>query len=160
MGHYDVALICKNGHLINSVSQGNSAVNKAYCNKCGGEAISTCESCNKAIRGGYVPDGLFYSPNSYSVPSYCEHCGKPYPWISSKLEAAAELTELISELSEDEKKILVSSLDDLVRDTPKTQVAAHKFKKILTGTSKQIASSFREILIDVVSEAAKKTLWP
>ena len=52
------------------------------------------------------------------------------------------------------------SLDDLVRDTPGTTVAATRFKRIATKAGGGAASAFKEILFSVVSETAKKILWP
>ena len=50
-------------------------------------------------------------------------------------------------------------LDDLLHDSPMTQVAASRFKRLLSKAGHGAAESFRELLVDVVSEAAKKAIW-
>jgi hypothetical protein len=47
-----------------------------------------------------------------------------------------------------------------VRDTPKTTVAATRFKKLVLKGGKELAGGFRDILVDIASETAKKILWP
>jgi hypothetical protein len=61
-------------------------------------------------------------------------------------------------LTPTEKEALSKSLDDLVKDTPQTQVAATRFKKLLSKVSKEGGTALREILVSVLSETAKKTL--
>lgn len=63
-------------------------------------------------------------------------CGLAYPWMDKRLHAAKELTEELDELSDEEKDKLKASLDDLVRDTPQTEVAATRSKKILHKVGK------------------------
>ncbi len=76
------------------------------------------------------------------------------------LEAAAELVEEMDGLSDDERKALSSSLDDLVRDTPRTPAAAAKFKRLIGKAGSTVAAEFRALLVDVISETAKKLLYP
>lgn len=76
------------------------------------------------------------------------------------MAAAQELADLVDEFTDEDKRVLVESLDDLVRDTPRSQVAALKFKKIVAKTTGNIVSAFRDILIDVASEPVKRMIWP
>ena len=76
------------------------------------------------------------------------------------LHAAAELAEEVDGLSDDERKALSSSIDDLVRDSPRTPVAAARFKRLIAKAGTTVATEFRALLVDVVSETAKKLLWP
>lgn len=76
------------------------------------------------------------------------------------MDAARELAQFIGELSPEDQAILNQNLDDLVKDTPHTAVAAAKFKSIVAKVGKEAASGFRDILVDVVSETAKKLIWP
>ncbi len=94
------------------------------------------------------------------LPIFCPDCGKPYPWTEAKLKAAQELADGLDNLSKEERDILKKSLDDIVRDTPQTVVAATRFKKIVAKAGKVAADGFRDILVDVLSEAAKKVIWP
>ena len=47
-----------------------------------------------------------------------------------------------------------------MRDTPGTTLAATKFKKLAAKAGGGVASAFKEILVSIVSESAKKILWP
>jgi len=75
------------------------------------------------------------------------------------LKAAQDLSDELDNLSDDEKENLKRSLDDIVRDTPQATVAAARFKKLIAKAGKTAADGFREILVDVVGEAAKRTIW-
>jgi hypothetical protein len=59
-----------------------------------------------------------------------------------------------------DKILLQSTIDDLVVDTPRTSLALARFKKLMLKIGKQGADAFKDILVDVLSEAAKKQLWP
>ncbi len=77
---------------------------------------------------------------------------------TAKLNAAKEFTHELDNLNEDEKAILEKSLEDLARDTPNTQVAAIKFKKLVAKAGRGAAEGLRSILVDVLSETAKKLI--
>jgi hypothetical protein len=155
---YDTAQVCLNGHTITSIFISSPEFRKRFCDKCGVATITDCQSCNSPIRGSYHGGGISLSP--YTPPSFCPDCGKPYPWTESKLKAAQELTDLLEDLSPEEREILKKSFDDIIRDTPQTTVSATRFKKIVAKAGKVAADGFREILVDVLSEAAKKIIWP
>ena len=119
---YDVAQICLNGHVINAYAKTHPEHNEKYCSKCGKETIMRCPSCYKDIRGNYhIPE--VYLPE-YEIPKWCYECGKPYPWTLEKLQAAKELTNEIENLTDDEKELLKTSLEDIVSDNPRTQLGA------------------------------------
>ena len=118
--------------------------------------ITKCPECCVPIRGAYREG---FSTN-YTTPRYCIDCGKSFPWTEFKLQAAHALTQELDSLNKVEKEILEKSIDDLVRDTPSAPVAATRSKKILAKVGQGAASAFREILIDITSESAKKILWP
>lgn len=83
------------------------------------------------IRGSYDYDSPVVPPSYNSPPSYCRACGKPYPWTALKLEAAKELVEELDGLDAEERQLLKQSLDDLVTDSPKTEVAGLRFKRLM-----------------------------
>jgi hypothetical protein len=58
-----------------------------------------------------------------------------------------------------EREKLKQSLDDLYRDTPQTEVAALRFKKLMTKVGKESYSAMKEIIIGILSEAARKSLF-
>ena len=154
---YDVAQICLNGHVINSMVKAQPEHNADFCDKCGQAAITNCQQCQKEIRGYYhIPR---VSGHGYAKPAFCVACGSPFPWTESKLKAAKELSDELDLSIEDISK-LKESLGDLVKDTPKTTVAATRFKKIMSKAGKSAGDGFRKILIDVITEAAKKIIWP
>ena len=156
---YDVAQICLNGHIINDSVKKYPRHNKKFCDKCGATTITNCPNCNTEIQGEYHVEG-FIGISHYTAPAFCSNCGKPYPWIEDKIQAAHDLTQELENISEDEKGILAQSINEIVKDSPRTSLAATRFKKILSKTNKPIVDAFRNILVDIISETAKKLLWP
>jgi hypothetical protein len=156
---YDTAQICINGHVITDSIVTSPEVSQKFCNKCGAPTITNCQTCNASIRGFHHLDGIIYS-SDYKLPNFCPECGKPYPWTDAKLKAAKELSDELENLSPEERETLKKSLDDIVRDTPQTPVAATRFKKIAAKAGKVAADGLRDILVDIASEAAKKVIWP
>jgi hypothetical protein len=154
---YDIAQVCRNGHVINSRASARPERKQKYCSLCGEETITTCDACKTAIQGSYET-GRWSFP--YRRPAYCHACGKPYPWTSSKLKAAKELAATFEELSGGEQTELQHSVDDLVRDTPRAKAAESRVKQLLHKAGKQATESMRGILVDVLSEAVKKSLFP
>jgi len=102
-------------------------------------------------------DGL--SAN-YTPPGFCVYCGDPYPWTQARLRAARQLAHELDTLTIQDRAILSSSIDDLITDSPLSGVAATRLKKIMAKAGQDTASTFREILVDVTSESARKMLWP
>lgn len=156
---YDTAQICLNGHIINKSTIDSPQHNQKYCAKCGSLTITNCQSCNTAIRGYYHMEGV-YGFDDYSLPSFCHNCGKSYPWTEAKIKAAQELAFELDNLTQEEKENLNKSLHDIIRDTPETTVAATRVKKLFAKAGKGVAEGFKNILVDIISEAAKKMIWP
>lgn len=156
--YYDTAQICFNGHVINSMAASHPQSNQKFCSQCGIQTITACQSCSTAIRGCYhVPGviGLF----RYSKPQYCFQCGTAFPWTTASLAAASDLVDDLDTLTSDEKQQLKDSLPDLIRETPKTPVAEGRFKRIMKKVGAEAAGGIRAVLIDVVSEAVKKSIF-
>lgn len=158
--YYDVAQICLNGHVVNSCFDRRPQHNKAHCDRCGEKTITQCPGCKTTINGAYILNSGSVMSGLGTAPAFCRNCGRPFPWTESKLKAAQELSQEIEGISNDEKKILMESIDDLVRDNPRTTLAATRFKKIVAKAGGAIGGSIRDILVDIVSETAKKALWP
>ena len=156
---YDTAQICINGHIITTTLKTTPEEGQKFCSECGAHTIDKCQLCNATIRGFYHISGVIYSRDD-KLPHFCHDCGKPYPWTESKLKAAHDLSDEIDNLSSEEKELLKKSLDDIIRDTPQTIVAATRFKKLVAKIGKPAASALRDILVDIASEAAKKVIWP
>ena len=156
-GYYDVAQICENGHVINSMAHDYPDSNQDYCDKCGAPTIMACPSCQTEIRGFYHdPIGLGVS---YAAPAFCNKCGKPFPWTSAGLRAAEELAEELDGLTPNDREFLKKSLHDLVRETPRTRVAETRFKKIMRKVGKDGYEGMKALLSDIVSEVVRKTIF-
>ena len=117
-----------------------------------------CASCNTPIRGYYHVPGVigFYD---YQKPSYCHNCGTAFPWTVSSLEAAREFADELDVLTQEEKEQLKNSFPDLVKNTPKTTVAETRFKKLMKKAGSEAYDGMKSILINVVSEAVKKSMF-
>lgn len=153
---YDTAEICLNGHLSNSSTKKYPTKSQPHCVECGEKTIRNCQNCDKDIRGRQEYAGLAFS---YDVPSYCIYCGNPFPWIQARVEAAIELADLIDEFTDEDKEIITKSIPDLVRDTPRRQIAILQFKNVMKKTSSNIVMGFKEILFDILSEPINESLW-
>lgn len=156
--YYDTAQICLNGHVINSMARDYPQSNQKFCSECGAETIMECPSCHSKIRGHYHIPGVI-GGYSYEAPSYCYNCGEAYPWTKIKLQAAADLADEFDELSDDEKNKLKLSLPELIKDTPQTVVAETRFKRIMKKAGAEAYDGMKTILVDVVSETVKKSLF-
>lgn len=153
--------ICLNGHVTSL--QWSPQSNQKFCTKCGEPTITACQQCKAAISGRYSgPPRSRYSaldPEYFQAPSFCPNCGESYPWTQRRLQAAKDLADELDELDEAERDKLKESLDDLAKDSPQTEVAVTRFKKIMSKLGTQSASALKSIVVDLVSETAKKMLF-
>ncbi len=94
----------------------------------------------------------------FPAPAYCAECGNPFSWTESRLRAAHEYVQELDELSPEEQARLNQSIDQITRDTPQTEVAATRVKKILLKLGKAGGEALHKFLVDVASETAKKIL--
>lgn len=154
-GH-DVMQVCMNGHQITAYARTKPQFRQAFCEKCGERTIDACESCSTPIRGKY------HNPNAFTsrpvpVPAYCLGCGNAYPWQE---EAVANLRAILREgdLTDDEVEIAEAALPDVLRDTPKSESAALRFKRVLGGLGKPAYDVAIKVVSDLASETAKKTM--
>lgn len=154
---FGVAQICLNGHPVTGELDRFPEKAEKYCTYCGAQTITDCPQCQTRIRGKQSGGGFMYS-SGYRAPNNCHECGKPYPWIEAKLEAARELAA--EELEPDDAQVLGDALPDLVANTPKTPVAAGRVKRILNKVGPAAGEGFKEILIGVIAETAKRAIWP
>lgn len=156
---YDAALICHNGHIINTLVSKYPGSNQKFCHTCGSPTTFHCSDCRRPIKGVLMSDQAWMvSDGPYIRPSYCPGCGKAYPWIEAKLQAARELAAEIEGLSADERELLSKSLDDLIQVTPRTELAATRFKKLAAKAPGNVGEVLKGIVTDVASEAIKKIL--
>jgi hypothetical protein len=155
---YDIAQICLNGHEANSSTKHMPQFNKTFCENCGEKTITDCPSCSKPIRGYYWGGSVIGA--SYDIPNHCLECGKAFPWIERKQAAALELLAEELHMDKEEQEELKRDLRAAATEEPRTQAASLKIKRLLTKVGKDAAGVCRDVLVDVVSETAKKIIWP
>jgi hypothetical protein len=153
---YDIAQICLNGHVANSATIDFPQFNQKFCDECGEPTIRECPQCKSPIRGAYRDSLMVH----YTAPHFCINCGSPFPWTESRLRTAHDLARELDGLSGEERAILEKSIDDLIKESPSTTLAATRFKRIVAKAGQAAASMFREILTDILSESARKMLYP
>lgn len=99
-----------------------------------------------------------HTTDDWTVPSFCESCGQPYPWTQSKIEAAKEILELQTALTAQEKADFNADMNDIVRDVPRTRAAALRIKSLITKLPGAAGSVLRDLFVEVASETAKKII--
>lgn len=155
MGYYNEATICVNGHEIN-LYRANA---QPYCEKCGAKTISFCKHCNQPIHGEYECKDFADLAVGYHKPYYCWNCGKPYPWTERIIENAIEILALDETLSESDREMIKNAIPNLIVETPDTPISVAKYSKGLNNAADFVKSSLRQLLVDVVSETIKKSLF-
>ncbi|MGM9626932.1 MAG: DUF2321 domain-containing protein [Faecousia sp.] len=151
MSHYP-AYICENGHEISSSSD---ICAEKFCSQCGAPIISKCPTCNSIIRG--KPRSEYNYIFGFHVPAYCCTCGNPFPWTNAAIEAVKYMLEE-SDLSFDEQKKIVDILPDAMTETPRTQLAAIRFRKFIASAGEFVADGLRQFAIDFGCEIFKSYL--
>lgn len=159
MGRYCVAEVCPNGHVSTSSADTSPERRERFCSKCGEQTITQCPNCNASVRGYYDVECVITIGRRYEPPAFCHNCGKSFPWAERKIASAVELIEVGSELSSEEIQQFRTDLTELTKDSPKTQVASLRFKKVMAKVGNSVASGVRAIVVDILSEAAKKAIW-
>jgi hypothetical protein len=157
---FDTAQICTNGHVINQYAASQPGYNSAHCPKCGAATVMKCPKCNKPIRGYYHVPGVVNFCGPDPAPSFCAECGAAFPWTEGRLSAAREYIRELDRLDDTEKGLLSRSLDDLVRDTPNTTIAAQRFRKYAAKAGSFAVEGLKTIMIEVMVETAKRQIWP
>ena len=157
-GQYDVAQICRNGHVITKRARGYPQHQKKFCDRCGAEGIMLCPTCGTPIQGEYDVPGVLSFTDTYRAPAYCPGCSKPYPWTAERLNAAEELVDLADQLTDDERAALKRDLPFLTIDSPRTQVATVRSRQLLAKIRNEAGPALRTILTSIVTDAVKKGL--
>jgi hypothetical protein len=116
-----------------------------FCLECGVDNISACPHCQAPIE------------YDRSRPAYCGACGKPHPWQASAIENLKEILRE-SELGAEDREEIERALPDVLRDTPKTESAALKVKRLLGKVGKPFYDIAIKVISDVASETAQKTM--
>lgn len=133
--------VCLNGHAREDEEIYDKPL---FCEDCGAQFIQKCPNCDEFIHY-HDPDGII---SIAYAPSFCKHCGKPYPWTQTALDTAKEYIEEDEQLSNDEKTKMIEVLPDIIAETPKTNLAALRVKKALKAAGKFTAEGIRKFVID------------
>jgi hypothetical protein len=158
MGHYRSAQVCLNGHQITDNIEDSPAFMSEFCSTCGEKTIRACPNCQSQIRGDYVTPGVAVIGFGYTPPRFCHACGKPYPWVQHKLDAAKEMADELEGLSAEDRERLKQSLEDLTRDTPKTDTAILKYKMIAKKVGGAAGAMLNKIIAEIATEYVKKQM--
>jgi hypothetical protein len=122
---------------------------KRFCSDCGAALIKDCPQCSMKIvleRG--------------KRPAFCASCGGPFPWTETALTEAKDFTDEQDELSADDKAMLKATFEDLTINSPKTEIAASRFKRILRKLAPDVAETIRKTIVEIASETAVKLIKP
>jgi hypothetical protein len=96
---------------------------------------------------------------SYSASKYCYAYGNPFSWTQRKIEAAEMFAKELNNLTDDEKQSLKTLIGQLIKGDSLAEPAKHKFKNIMLKLSSESSEIMRSILVNVFSEAIRKSLY-
>ena len=156
MGYYLTGQVCLNGHPI--TDDVSSGLSQSFCSECGAKTITHCPNCKSPIHGKYEVPSVFDISFTYRPDAYCYNCGNPYPWTEAAIKNTILLIQEDEELSDSSKDSLVSSLPDVITETPGTNLAVVRMKKALKTAGKFTADALRQFAIDFGCELARKSL--
>ncbi len=122
----------------------------AFCPTCGLENVFECLHCEAAIESA--------EEHAPERPSYCSSCGKPFPWTETALTAAMEYTDELEELNTQDKAVLKATINDLTADTPRTELAVARFKKLIRKIGPAAGDLLMKIVVNVVTDGARKLI--
>lgn len=80
------------------------------------------------------------------------------PWTQTERAAAEAYIAELDGLTGTEKTFLSGSIDDIIRDTPRTETAIVRIKKLLPKAGREGAEVLRRLLLGMATEAAKRLL--
>lgn len=159
---YDRAVVCENGHPINSSAIRERGRTTKRCKQCGSIGVSAC-TCGAPILG----DKTSRYPPKYVPPVCCHECGEKYPWTIRKAEGLRHYVDELPHISYFRKRSLKQLIADVVVDSPRTPAAAQRFANALSKIAKaerkeekdaKAAEQFGEQLIALGSETVKRII--
>ena len=154
---YYVSQICLNGHVRTEHLQDASSSKDDYCPDCGAKTITVCPKCGYPIEG-CLKDSCVISIGFNPAPKYCKSCGCPYPWTESAINSLKELIEEDENLQPELVSKLNNSIPDIIAETPKTNLATTRVKKVLNTAGKFTVDALRQFVIDFGCELAIKLI--
>lgn len=78
--------------------------------------------------------------------------------MAKQIISAKELIDEIDDLDFVERERLKQSIDDIITDNPRNEIATVRIKKLLPKVGVQFGGALKEIIVSLASEAAKKML--
>lgn len=164
--YFDVAQICMKGHVINYSIKMNPLPIMDYCSICGAKTMTCCLNCSKEIKGilhnididTSLETGLsFYKDDiDYNAPSFCEYCGLPYPWTVARIAKLKEMVRASNDLKVDEKEVFNDSINDIIKETSKTNGAIKMINNFLSKIKQPSKRVIIDILTNIGCEYAKR----
>ena len=94
------------------------------------------------------------------APAFCQECGNPHPWTEQRLATAQQFADEEAHFTTEEREQFQQSLAEIVKETPNAPLAIGRFRRLMAKGGKAASDGLRDILVDVLSEAVKKTIWP
>ena len=156
-GTYDILQACENGHLITERLQMHPERGQKHCHRCAAKTASECRSCGKSIRG-HLNGAYVGGWEDEHVPAFCHECGTPYPWTARRIHAAQAMADEVEGLSDGDRIMLKSSIEEIVGDTPMSEVAVTRIKKIFKSVRADALPALRKLVVDVAGKAAAEML--
>jgi hypothetical protein len=140
---YLTAEVCVNGHCTTRQLEYERALAAKSCPQCGAETIRACADCQAPIRGYREIEGGVRITRD-GAPNHCHNCGAAFPWTAAKLAAAKEHATELDGLDEAEKTRLQGAIDDLAAGGPRTELAASRFKSLMSkaGQARPVQDRF------------------
>ncbi len=150
--YFDNALICKNGHIINTTANLHPEKNEQFCSVCGEKVINECDECGTKIKGSYVNEEGKFFPRKYFRPNCCHNCGKAHPWVMSNISAILELLKINGGFSDAQLENIELNLLEMVKETPKMHLISIKLTKNFSNLDINIKQKVKKIINEIFSE--------
>lgn len=153
---YDVMQVCRNGHRITAYAQSDPGARCPFCEDCGAPTIMACENCTAAIRGHHHVPGVVMIGFDQPAPRHCPDCGQPFPWHQAALD---NLVEVLREggVSDSDLEWVRNALPDVTKDTPRSEGAALKLRRILGQLDEPFASVAMQAAGSVLGASARRS---
>jgi hypothetical protein len=136
--------------LLDADADGNLYPLPKFCADCGAKTMSKCHGC-----GVYIQ---YNDSRSHYVPNYCTKCGVAFPWTTAAIQTVSKYTDELDGLNDEDKATLKAAYPELTRDTPKTDVAIGRFKKVYAKLAPAAATVVRGTIQTVLTEYVKHSL--
>jgi hypothetical protein len=124
-----------------------------FCELCGSDVLTMCESCGAAIRRGPLID--------VRPGPFCWNCGQPHGWATREERIDHLNDRLVAErrLSEPDRQRLRSALDELAKSDPLDEGKPHERLRRAVAVVKEVAGdAYDRLVVPVLAETLSRTL--